>query len=342
MIRFLKAAAFGLAVILAAAAARPFSAADTFAAEPAVHRVTLIEGRDSTIHYTTARTVGAFLEEAGADIGPYDNVTPHYRRRMENRLTIQVDRAFYIDLAIDGETTQRLVSPGTTKGSVLNTIQRETDTALMFEGNTNEVITQNQTMSFYTWRSEYETNVEFIEYVTEYESTPSLSAGIEMVRQEGVPGERHIEYMVVFIGNQEYTREVVDEVVIEPISQIIDRGVGGDLGTLTDTSCPSFRYLRRLTMNATAYTAGLCCTGKGPGHPLYGITASGRRVEHGIVAVDPSVIPLGTRLYVEGYGFALAADTGSAIRGYKIDLFMYNLNDARRFGRRDITVFVLE
>jgi len=65
-------------------------------------------------------------------------------------------------------------------------------------------------------------------------------------------------------------------------------------------------------------------------------------VEHGIVAVDPTVIPLGTRLYVEGYGFALAADTGSAIRGYKIDLFMEYIGDARQFGRRDVTVFILE
>jgi len=95
-------------------------------------------------------------------------------------------------------------------------------------------------------------------------------------------------------------------------------------------------------MNASAYTAGFSCTGKRPGHPAYRITRSGREVEHGIVAVDPAFIPLGTKLYVEGYGFAIAADTGGAIRGYKIDLFMEYMGDALRFGRRNITVFILE
>jgi 3D (Asp-Asp-Asp) domain-containing protein len=95
-------------------------------------------------------------------------------------------------------------------------------------------------------------------------------------------------------------------------------------------------------MEATAYTAGYCCTNKHPWDPWYRITASGREVEHGIVAVDRTLIPLGTRLYVDGYGFAIAADVGGAIRGYKIDLFMEDLGDALRFGRRHIYVWVLD
>jgi len=95
-------------------------------------------------------------------------------------------------------------------------------------------------------------------------------------------------------------------------------------------------------MEATAYTSGYGCTGKLPCDPWYGITASGMHVRHGVVAVDRTLIPLGTRLYVEGYGFAIAADVGGAIRGYKIDLFMYCINDARRFGRRHINVWILD
>jgi 3D (Asp-Asp-Asp) domain-containing protein len=59
------------------------------------------------------------------------------------------------------------------------------------------------------------------------------------------------------------------------------------------------------------------------------------------VAVDPTIIPLGTHLYVEGYGFALAADVGGAIKGYKIDLYYEEMEDALRFGRRDLTVYIL-
>ena len=95
-------------------------------------------------------------------------------------------------------------------------------------------------------------------------------------------------------------------------------------------------------MVATAYTAGPESTGKSPGMPGYGITASGMRVRHGVVAVDPRVIPLGTRLYVEGYGYSIAADTGgSAISGYRIDLYMEKVADAYRWGRRTVKVYVL-
>jgi 3D (Asp-Asp-Asp) domain-containing protein len=88
-----------------------------------------------------------------------------------------------------------------------------------------------------------------------------------------------------------------------------------------------------LKMIATAYTAG--CYG------CSGITATGTRAGHGIVAVDPRVIPLGTHLYVPGYGKAIAGDTGGAIKGLRIDLGFDSLADAIRFGRREITVYVL-
>jgi 3D (Asp-Asp-Asp) domain-containing protein len=88
-----------------------------------------------------------------------------------------------------------------------------------------------------------------------------------------------------------------------------------------------------LRMIATAYTAG--CYG------CSGITATGQRAGHGIVAVDPAFIPLGSRLYVPGYGAAVAGDTGGAIKGRRIDLGFNSLADALRFGRREITVYVL-
>jgi 3D (Asp-Asp-Asp) domain-containing protein len=83
-------------------------------------------------------------------------------------------------------------------------------------------------------------------------------------------------------------------------------------------------------MNATAYTSS---NGRR--------TATGMVPEYGIVAVDPRVIPLGTWLYVEGYGHALAADTGRLIKGQTIDLYYHTRQEAILFGRRDIRVYVL-
>ena len=101
-----------------------------------------------------------------------------------------------------------------------------------------------------------------------------------------------------------------------------------------ETSRGMVHYTDVLTMEATAY---LPTDGSATG-----TTATGIPAERGIVAVDPDVIPLGTRLYIPGYGEAIAADTGGAIVGNKIDLCMEDYGEAMEFGRRDITVYVLQ
>lgn len=73
-----------------------------------------------------------------------------------------------------------------------------------------------------------------------------------------------------------------------------------------------------------------------------GITRSGVSVSRGIVSVDPKIIPLGTKLYIEGYGYAVAADTGGAIKGNRIDLYMETKKEAFEFGRRDVKVFIID
>ena len=132
-------------------------------------------------------------------------------------------------------------------------------------------------------------------------------------------------------------RVLAARIIRAPKARIIAAGIGefaafsqlaarGFTGTLTLARSA-------LSMVATAYTAG--CSG------CSGITAIGRPAGHGIVAVDPRVIPLGTRLYIPGYGLALAGDTGGAIRGNRIDLGFNSYSDAIRFGRRPIAVYVL-
>ena len=93
-------------------------------------------------------------------------------------------------------------------------------------------------------------------------------------------------------------------------------------------------YSQVMGMEATAY---LPTDGSAEG-----ITAMGIPATYGIVAVDPAIIPLGSRVYIPGYGEALAADTGGAIYGYRIDLCMEDYWQAMDFGRRNVTVFVLK
>ena len=98
---------------------------------------------------------------------------------------------------------------------------------------------------------------------------------------------------------------------------------------------------RELVMEATAFTAGPESTGKAPGHPEYGIMFSGLEADRGAVAVDPAVIPLGSVVWVEGYGYAVALDTGSDIKGQRIDVFIADVAKAREWGRRQVKVRIL-
>ncbi|MFF2480705.1 3D domain-containing protein [Paenibacillus sp. NPDC058071] len=96
---------------------------------------------------------------------------------------------------------------------------------------------------------------------------------------------------------------------------------------------------------ATGYTAGVESTGKRPGHPQYGITYSGVKVRRGqvsTVAADPKLFPIGTVLYIPGYGYGVVADTGSAIKGRKLDLYFETTKQVySEWGKRKVAVQVL-
>lgn len=125
------------------------------------------------------------------------------------------------------------------------------------------------------------------------------------------------------------------------IGQLLDIPQAGDVWSGGNENRPVIQ--RVLSSTLTAYTAGKESTGKTPSHPAYGITRSGSKAEEGrTVAVDPSIIPLGSTVLIEGVGIRKAEDTGSAIRGSRIDVFMEDLSQAIDFGvKKNVKVYVL-
>jgi len=91
-----------------------------------------------------------------------------------------------------------------------------------------------------------------------------------------------------------------------------------------------------MIMEATAYTKSI----EEGTHK--GITRSGTQVSRGTAAIDPRIIPLGTKIYVEGYGHAECLDTGGAIKGNRIDLYMDNKEECFEFGRREVKVWIID
>lgn len=159
-----------------------------------------------------------------------------------------------------------------------------------------------------------------------------------VLKAEGKPGEKLVVWKVHTRNGKEIRRVKVREETLEPPQpRIYEIGVHGHIASRGAVGRgSSFRATKVLTMHASAYTPHRSGGGTGSGR-----TATGLPAGYGLVAVDPRVIPLGTVLYVEGYGMAIAADTGRAIRGHKIDLCYATRQQALQFGRRQVRVHIL-
>lgn len=106
------------------------------------------------------------------------------------------------------------------------------------------------------------------------------------------------------------------------------------LGRASNSEFNPSRSSRSLTMNASAYSA----YDSGNSHYTFG----GTYLRKGIIAVDPTVIPLGTRVYIPDYGYAIADDIGGSIKGNRIDMAFDSHNEAMQFGRQQVTVYLLD
>jgi len=167
---------------------------------------------------------------------------------------------------------------------------------------------------------------------------PKMDRGTSRVVREGSDGEM-IQAVMVKRGDNGVISETVlsERVWVRPQPKVIATGSREPLRVLL-TSRGNYTYRTVMTMTATAYEPSPRSCGK----YADGYTAIGMKAAPGVVAVDPRVIPLRTRLYVEGYGPALAADVGAAIKGNRIDLFFETLDEALRYGRRRVNVYILE
>lgn len=343
MNRHIKAACFVLMLLTVTLASLPIRSYHLMASDTNLKHVTVVDDTREKQYNTGAKNVEAFFKEQNIKLKEKDQCDYEMRDTIKDEMTITILRGLDITVVVDGVKEKRRITQGTTVDRLMTAIQDEWNTAMLYEGDTKRKLDNKETIEFTTWQSKLLTETIYTPFETVEVETTAIRKGTTQVRQEGVFGERQVTTEIIYIGGVEQNREIVEDIIItEPVLQIIDIGIGGTLGTTTDTSSPEFHYIQKLTMNASAYTAGYESTGKNPGDPGYGITRMGLQVQRGIVSVDPSVIPLGTKLYVEGYGYSLAADTGSGIVGYMIDLFYDSLEDALRFGRRNLEVYILE
>ncbi len=178
-----------------------------------------------------------------------------------------------------------------------------------------------------------------IPFKVERKVNPQLRPGMMSVIQNGKEGLAEKTYRITYENGKETSRELVKETIIRPAqNRIIEIGRENPSRGVVSSLSKRLKVVRTLTMHASAYDPGP----RSCGRYATGRTATGIRAGRGVVAVDPRVIKLGSRLYIEGYGHAIAGDTGSAIKGHKIDLGFNSYSEAIRFGRKRVTVHILK
>ncbi|MCL2565738.1 MAG: 3D domain-containing protein [Defluviitaleaceae bacterium] len=318
-------------------------------AQPRIVRLTT--GTESQGFTTFATTVGEFLEIQGIRLNSKDilNMDLDAALPVGTTTNLNLRRSFFINIVIDNdEIFEYEIGPAQRVGHIIAELREELGIDFAHNGLLNDVIIPESTL-YLTSRTIMEyiltTNVQF---EREVRGVRGLLPGETKMFQEGVFGELTTVIQVIYVAGEEVDRSVVSMTKTrQPVREIVFAGEYD--GTVVETLASArlapgtvmsvsgivsgFDYVYSVIMESTAYSA------QQPGLSNY--TASGHRAVRGVIAVDPSVIPLGTWVYVEGYGRALASDTGGAIRGNKIDLCFDTVAEAIQHGRRNVRVWIL-
>jgi uncharacterized protein YabE (DUF348 family) len=276
----------------------------------------LSQGSEHKIQ-TPARTVGEALNEAGVQLYLADRITPTLTSPIVPGLTITVEQSMPINIDVDGRTI-RTRTLRNQVGEVLNDL----GVALVGEDYTQPAldapVAADSIVQVIRVHEEILVEQEAIPYETLKIPDPEMELDTSTVK-EGESGIRQKRTVIRYENGQEVARHTDPDFVVlkAPVNKEYRYGTNIVVRTL-DTPDGPIEYWRKIRAYATSYSAATSGTPKTA--KWYGVTATGLPMRKGIVAVDPKVISLGTKVYVAGYGVGLAADTGGGVRGKWVDL----------------------
>ena len=333
----LAAGVLTLSLVTAGYLAHPVSALASDLANPGSQQPVIFQSQQTqTQQLTAARTVGDFLKERGITIGSSDYVHPSLDTPISPGIEIEYDASVPVTL-VDGASRQAIASSASDVGAMLEERGIHLGTYDTVSPSLADPIVAGETIRvtrISKWLSAVRVpiapkTVRGIDF--------SLPPGKTKVISPGRAGERIAIVSFVSTDGKLRKRTLASHILRAPRTRVIAEGVGtySAFADFAQRGLQKTAYIaaNALDMIATAYTAS--CYG------CSGYTATGYRAGRGIVAVDPRVIPLGTHLFIPGYGFAIAGDTGGDIVGYRIDLGFDSESDAIQFGRRPIRVYTL-
>jgi uncharacterized protein YabE (DUF348 family) len=297
-------------------------------------QVEIVKDNEKKTVWTTAATVADLLKEQKIALNSHDEVFPEPSQPIKSRMKVHLLAAKPLTL-VDGENQRQIWSTSTTvadllkqQGIILNHLDR-------VEPSMNETVKENDVINVIRVEKVTDVVEEPVQFGVVSQMDPNLEKGTEKTLVEGANGVNSKEYEVIVENGIEVERRLVSVLESKPKQ---DKVVAvGAKEVVVQASRGESSSGQEFYVNATAYTAN--CNG------CSGNTATGLNLRANpnakVIAVDPSIIPLGTKVYVDGYGYAVAADTGGAIKGNKIDVFFSSNADAYRWGNRKVKITIL-
>ncbi len=287
--------------------------------------------------------VSDLLKRENINIYEKDIVSVPVDTLIDKDMDIEVNRAEKVKFVVDNKEEIPFIVNNARVGVAVNEFMEETGKQVYLEEGQSSAadVKDGMIIKLASLKEEIKVTKQEIPFETKTVENSNLLEGTTNVKTKGENGIKEIKTKEIYKKDELQSQEIIEEKVTkQPITEIIEKGTKKKLNTIK-TEKGTFVVNNKINMKSTAYTAGMESTGKKPGDEGYGLTASGMKAKKGIVAVDTSIIPFGTELYIEGYGYAIAGDTGSAIKGNKIDVFLDDYEDAKKYGVRNVNVYVL-
>jgi uncharacterized protein YabE (DUF348 family) len=293
--------------------------------------VTLIQDGRSQIFTSSALTVAEVLKEAGISLFPTDRLNPPSDTLIETPLTITLLSSHDLTVLVGGKTIKARASADTVGAALaqaglslqgLDYSLPAADEPVPADGNI-QVVRVHETIS---------QKIETLPFEITYQAQADMDIDTQKVIQFGENGLSASRTRIRFEDGVEIARIVEEKQVLsEPVSQIDGFGTRITVKTM-NTPDGQVEYYRAFDFYATSYYPKMTSP------PWYGAVACGGKWQPGYVAVDLHYVPCGTRLYIPGYGFAIAMDT-AYISGAWIDLGYPD--DAYVIWHRNVTVYFL-
>lgn len=286
-----------------------------------VHRaipITVDDGQVPYEIYTTAQTVGEALRQANITLFLGDEVQPSMGSPVSTGLGVFIDRSVPVNLSVDGRYIKTRTQ-ATSVGDALTELRIGVSGLDQVEPGLETELFDDLEIRITRVHEDVEVTDETIPFETVFRPDGDLLIDTQELVNPGVDGITRRRERVRYENGIETVRALEDTwVAREPVQRMIAYGTQIVPNTVVTSDGQEITYWRRIRMQTSSYSASTA--GVSPTASYYGYTYTGEPMRKGIVAVDPSVIPLYSRVYVPNYGYGEALDTGSAIRARRIDL----------------------